>query len=221
MTVQVGATAPEAKKKSSQKQGGGSMSTATKAIIIALIGALSSIGAAWVTAGGVAKTKTDQTINESGSEIAELQKKIADAAQKADEARIAAEQARGPCPSLSVENLGSTRTFYKTHQTTSGVAVELLSVSGKGCLVAGAVLGYYNQRLQGDENYAVQLEIDGQTHKYPATDQPVAYAQGIDTNNSGVLALPTIRYSRSLRITYYYPGTNVRLNGYAVIIPEP
>lgn len=221
MSVGASAAAPEPKKrKSSEKQGGGGMSSATKAIVIALIGAFGGIGAAWVTASGVAEKKTTQTINESGSEIAELQKKIDDASKKAEEARLAAEQARGPCPALSIENLGAVRTFSKSHQASSPVAVELVSIAGKGCLVAGAVLGYYNQRLQGDENYAIQIEVDGQTYKYPATEQPVAYAQGSDTNNSGVLPLPTIRYRNSLRITYYYPGTNVRLNGYAVVLPE-
>src|SRR5688572_31810380 len=56
------------------------------------------------------------------------------------------------------------------------------------------------QRFQGDSNYSVQIEVDGQTHKYPGTDRSIAYGQNDKKDNTGVLPLPTLRYSRSLRI---------------------
>ena len=196
------------------------MTAQTRSIVIALIGALGSIGTAWVTAQGVAVNKTAQTISASGSEIAALQRKIDAAAKKAEDARLAAEQALAPCPSLSAANLGSARTFYKTHETRTPAVVELLALNGSGCLTSGAILGYTFQRFQGDSNYSVQIEVDGQTHKYPGTDRSVAYGQDDKKDNTGVLPLPTLRYSRSLRITYFYPGTGSRVNAYAVVIPQ-
>ena len=63
----------------SKKSGGRGLSAATKAIIIALIGALGSVGAAWITAGGVARNKTSQTISESESGIGETQRRLTSA----------------------------------------------------------------------------------------------------------------------------------------------
>ena len=197
------------------------MSAPTKSILIAIIGALSSIGTAWVTANGVAANKTTETISASGSEIAELRRQIDETAKKAEDARLAAEQALAPCPPLSAANLGSARTFLKTNEGRTPAVVELLALNGSGCLVSGAILGFYFQRLQGDTSYSIQIEVDGQTHKYPAADRAVAYAADNKKDNTGVLPLPTLRYSRSLRITYYYPGGPAsRVNAYAVVIPQ-
>ena len=56
--------------------------------------------------------------------------------------------------------------------------------------MSGAILGFYFQRLQGDTSYSIQIEVDGQTHKYPAADRAVAYAAGNKNDNTGVLPLP-------------------------------
>lgn len=182
----------------------------------------SSIGAAWVTANGVAKNKTTETIKESGSQIAKLQENIDAAAKKAEEAKAAAEQALGPCPSLSAATFGATQTYSTTHQARTGSLVELVAVDGSGCLLSGAILGYYFQRLQGDENenYANQIEIDGRTYKYPRVEQTIASGDDNVVHKTGIFPLPTIRYKESLRITYYYAGTGARVNACAVVLPD-
>lgn len=77
------------------------MSATTRTILIAIIGALGSIIAALIAAGGIARKTTNATIDASGSEIHELRRQLRDTGRKADQARAAAEKAVQQLATLS------------------------------------------------------------------------------------------------------------------------
>jgi len=110
-------------------------------------------------------------------------------------------------------------------QSSSASWRTLVDVTGPGTLVGGTVLGYYfrsaSSGMDWDVSYRIVISIDGGTpFSYPKTPKEIGYAQDHVGNNSGVVVLPPIHFNSSLKITYYYPGTNLAVNGYAMVRPD-
>jgi hypothetical protein len=196
------------------------MSSTARSILIALIGALATIIAAIILASAAAASRTENTINRAGGDLKVLQDDIAKLKIDIARAQTSISGAVQSFPqSLSKANVGSIRTFADEYHGKSTSPRELLNISGKGALISGAVLGFYFKDAPGGANYVVQIDVDGIPFKYPSVSQR-AYTQGQDGANSGVLVLPQIRYSQSLRITYWYPGGNRYISAYAIVLPE-
>ncbi|HEX9460602.1 MAG TPA: hypothetical protein VGA84_15740 [Thermoanaerobaculia bacterium] len=196
------------------------MTDNARSIIIALIGALASIIAALILAGNAAERKTESTINEAGGEIKTLRDDVATLRTDLDRARAAIATAVQSFPqSISKGNVALLRTFEDEYHAPSRANRELLNITGKGTIVSGGIFGFYFKDSPGGANYVVQIVLDGIPFKYPAVSQR-AYAQNGDGTNTGVLMLPPIRYSQSIRITYAYPGGNRYISAYAVVLPE-
>ena len=196
------------------------MSVTARSILIALIGALATIVAAIIVASAAATKKTENTINQAGGELKVLQDEIAKLKTDVAKAQTSISMVVQSFPqSVSKANVGNLRTFSDEYHGQSPSSRELLNVSGRGTLLSGGVLGFYFKDAPGGANYVVQIDVDGLPFKYPSASQR-AYAQDNSGANTGVLVLPQIRYSQSLRITYWYPGGNRYISAYAVVLPE-
>ncbi|MEA2414894.1 MAG: hypothetical protein QOI58_1551 [Thermoanaerobaculia bacterium] len=196
------------------------MTSTARSIIIALISALATITAAIIMAGNAAERKTESTINEAGGEIKTLRDEVATLRTDLDRARTAIATAVQSFPqSISKGNVALLRTFEDEYHAPSPASRQLLNITGRGTIVSGAILGFYFKDSPGGANYVVSIVLDGVPFKYPAVSQR-AYAQNRDGANTGVLMLPPIRYTESLRITYAYPGGDRYISAYAVVLPE-
>jgi len=192
------------------------MTAGMRSIIIALISALATVVAAIIVAG----EKTERTINEAGGELKSLRDDIGKLRDDVERAKTIITATTQSLPqAISKANQGSLKTFSDEFHGASPSTRELLDITGKGALISGAVLGFYFKDAPGGANYVVQVEIDGIAFKYPSVSQR-AYAQTGGGNNAGVLVLPPVRYSKSLRITYWYPGGGRYVSAYAVVLPD-
>jgi hypothetical protein len=223
------------------------MSDTTKSVLIALISAVSAIAVAWLTAGGIARKTANETISASGSQLGSLQQKAEGLDKKFDEAKssfsasdmgalqnriadlekqseatkvsLASTLVRCPNP-LSSSTKERTQTFSTLAQGGAAATKTLLKVTGSGCLMAGGLFGYYFAESPNGHNYAVRIELDGVTFTYPDVQEGGAYGMDNGGQNTGVLVLPALRYTRSLNITYYYPGSGPQVTGYAMVLPD-
>lgn len=93
----------------------------------------------------------------------------------------------------------------------------LVDITGeKGTLMGGVVHGYYFQSSNGGNNYKVTIEVDGVSFTYPKTALNVGYSQDQSSQNAGNIVLPVINYDNSLKITYWYTGSNITVSSYAM-----
>ncbi len=197
------------------------MSPSRKNILVTLIGSITSIVVAWITALGIAQSTTNKTIKTSDSEISSLAEQIENLRAEVAAAKTTLSEAIHPCPeAVSRENFNALRFFEDHHRDEGPSSRELLNISGRGCLVTGALLGYFFQNEHDGMNYTVQIEIDGFPFHYPLIKNSRAYAQDSAGDNTGVLSLPPLRFSRSLRITYYHPvdKPSRAVTAYAVVL---
>ena len=110
---------------------------------------------------------------------------------------------------------------YVHHEDTIDSASKslrtLVDITGEsGTLMGGTVIGHYFTSHNGGSNYKVTIEVDGSSFLFPKATANVGYSQDAANNNTAVIVLPVINYSNSLKITYYYEGTNHTVNGYAM-----
>jgi len=222
------------------------MSNTTKSIVIALISAFSAISVAWVTAIGIARKETKQTISASESQIGSLrqqaegldkrvaeansslsatdigamQNRIAGLEKQSEETKLALVNALVRCQPLSSTNRQRAETYSTLVQGSTATTKTALKVTGSGCLIAGGLFGYYFAASPSSRNYTVQVELDGASFAYPDVQEGGAYAMDNGGQNTGVLVFPPLRFSRSLSISYYYPGSGPQVTGYAVVLRD-
>ena len=195
------------------------MSDGTKgntAIAVAIVGAVSAIGVAWITAGGVARDETNRVINEAESQLKILVGKTTKLENKVN-------AISGKCPrAITSQNFGNVKVYSQAFESKGEKSVELLNINGAGCLITGSILGYAFINENAGTNYTITLEIDGIEQTYPPkTEGGIdvrSYAQDAGNKNTGVLVLPSIRFKSSLRIKYFYPGGSKEISSYALVL---
>ena len=189
---------------------------------VTVIAAIAGIITSLITAGATIY-QTSATAKQAANEAAAAASDARQSVEKIDRLKQAdAALTETRCPTaLTRQGLPLVKPFWDHFESASGSDRTLLNIQGKGCLMSGFVLGYYFKSSAGGTNYTISIAIDGYEFAYPTgpSDVPVAYAQNVAGENTGVLVLPQIAFRESLRISYY-PGEGKEINGYALATYE-
>lgn len=196
------------------------MSTDKSGIGVAVIGAISAIAVAWITAGGVASKTTEDTINDSENQLGELIEKV-------DALEETVEETASDCPrALTKSNFGKMKVYSEQRKQTRNDIVKLVDLQGAGCLITSTLTGYYFHNESDGALYTINLSVDGQEIQYPPksssrNENILAFAQDNEGENTGILVIPAIRFEDSIKIEFRYVGAKNRdVRGYAILLMD-
>ena len=128
------------------------------------------------------------------------------------------------CPSaLNQDILDRSKSYGFKHEGRGLKRLNLVDVSGSGCLISGVVAGYYFQDDTGGTNYTIKIDVDGKETIYPRPDSQTgdvvhAYGQSSGEQNTGILILPPIEFRQSLKVSFVYPGVGKEISANAIVI---
>lgn len=199
---------------------------------VAFITSGASIITAFVTAllaFFAATRSSERSASEAAVSAADAQITSQTVASLAQKVEAIAAQARCPVP-ITEDNIASVVTYVDEFPVGAATAThrELVNRTGSGCLIGGAILGYYFRNPATSENYTIRIKVDDAEFDYPLRAMnganAHAYAQDAAANNTGVLVLPSIAFAKSLRIQYDYvgfpeEGKHLAYSAYAMVLP--
>ena len=182
----------------------------TTPVKVAIITAISAVAVAVIT--------TLETIYQTENR---LQKMIANIGQLEEDIE---KHSKSKCPSaLTKENLALSKSYGFNHEGSGLKRFNFIDLSGPGCLISGSIAGYYFQEDTGGTNYTIMITIDGTETIYPRPDNKTgdvvqAYGQNGEKQNTGILVLPPIEFSQSLKVSFVYPGGGKEISANAIVI---